>query len=221
MTQTLNKPTESELRGRYANAAEWLHALGDVPLERIVFDPWPGTATEEDVTRLDDHDDRLCELIDGTLVEKAMGLEESLIAGRIIFLLSLFMSERKLGVISSPDGMLRILPDRVRIPDVAFISFARLPGGRVPKDPVPSLAPDLAVEVLSDSNTRNEMSIKLREYFTAGVRLVWYVDPKTRSVDVYTGPQEVRKLSGDDLLSGGDVLPGFEVKVSAIFDVAP
>lgn len=115
---------------------------------------------------------------------------------------------------------MRILAGRVRIPDVAFIGFDRLPGRQVPRQAIPDLFPDLAVEVLSDSNTRQEMTIKLNEYFTAGTRLVWYVDPKTRSVDVYTGPDKVQRLTGDDLLTGGEVLPGFQTPVAAIFDVA-
>ena len=65
----------------------------------------------------------------------------------------------------------------VRIPDVAFTSWERLPGRRVPPEPIPELAPDLAVEVLSQSNTEAEMTRKRGEYFAAGVRLVWLVDP--------------------------------------------
>ncbi|HEY8669190.1 MAG TPA: Uma2 family endonuclease, partial [Tepidisphaeraceae bacterium] len=136
--------------------------------------------------RLDDHEDRLCELIDGTLVEKVMGYEESAVALRIAHLLMAFVAPRKLGILTGEAGMMRIMPNRVRIPDVAFVSFDRLPGRKSPGVPIPHLAPDLAVEVLSESNTRQEMQKKLQEYFTAGTRLVWYVDLKTRSVDVYT-----------------------------------
>jgi Uma2 family endonuclease len=114
--------------------------------------------------------------------------------------------------------MLRLLT-RIRIPDVAFISFDRLPGRTMPTSPIPAIAPDLIVEVISDSNTRAEMDNKLREYFAAGTRLVWYVDPPTRTVDVYTSPQNPQRLTVTDTLSGGDVLPGFQLTVAAIFDV--
>jgi Uma2 family endonuclease len=220
MIQTADIPPTSLAPGHFRTADEWWDSLGRVPMNRIVFDPLPGTATEQDVTRLDDHEDRLCELVDGTLVEKAMGFEESLIAIRIGYLLSVFIIPRKLGLISGEGGMMRILKGRVRIPDVAFISFDRLPNRRPPQGPIPNLAPDLAVEVLSDSNTRQEMSIKLSEYFKAGTRLVWYVDPKAKSVNVYTSPDQVQSLTMDAILTGGDVLPGFETPVSAIFDVA-
>jgi len=220
MAQAVSHPETLPVGVHYRTAAEWWDALGQVPLERIVFDPLPGTATEADVVRLDEDEDRLCELIDGTLVEKTVGFEESMIAVRIIQLLANFVFSRKLGVVSGPDGMMRILARRVRIPDAAFVSFNRLPDRKVPKGPIPDLAPDLAVEVLSDSNTRREMENKLQEYFKAGTRLVWYVDPKTQSVEVFTSPTQKTRISGSERLSGGDVLPGFEVAVSEIFDVA-
>lgn len=215
-----NLQSPSSPPARFRTAAEWWEALGNVPMERIVFDPWPGTATEQDVVRLDDHEDRLCELVDGTLVEKPMGYEESAIAVEIAVLLRNFVKPRKLGLVTGADGMMKILTRRIRIPDVAFVSYARLPDGKVPDRPVPELAPDLAVEVLSDSNTRREMTNKLQEYFTAGARLVWYVDPKTRTVDVYTGPDASTRLSENEQLTGGQVLPEFTVAVSAIFDIA-
>ena len=220
MTQTTTAPPNATTGSHYPTAAEWWDALGNVPLERIVFDPWPGTATEADVVRLDDHQDILCELIDGTLVEKTMGYEESAVAMLIGYVLLSFVAPRKLGIVSGEAGMMRILSRRVRIPDVAFVSFDRLPDRKVPAGPIPDLAPDLAVEVLSDSNTRREMENKLQEYFTAGTKLVWYVDIKTRSVEVYTSPSRVTRLSGGDILRGGEVLPGFEIGVSTLFEIA-
>lgn len=187
-------------------------------MDRIVFNPPPGTATEADVLRLDDHEDRLCELVDGTLVEKPVGYEESLIASQIIHLLLTFVRPRKLGRVSGEGGMMRILPTQVRIPDVAYVSFVSLAAAGFPTGPVPRVWPDLAVEVLSDSNTRKEMKIKLAEYFESGTRLVWYVDPPTRTVEVFTSPEHPRCLTEADRIDGGDVLPGFEVGVAEFFD---
>ena len=82
--------------------------------------------------------------------------------------------------------MMRLAPGLVRIPDVSFVSWDRFPDRRVTREPVPAIAPDLAVEVLSESNTKAEMDRKLREYFAAGARLVWYLDPEDRTVRVYT-----------------------------------
>ena len=78
---------------------------------------------------------------------------------------------------------------------------------------IPTVAPDLVVEVLSKGNTRREMVRKLDEYFRAGVRLVWYVDPKSRTVRVYTTPDDSVVLSEDQHLDGGDVLPGFTLSI--------
>jgi Uma2 family endonuclease len=206
---------------RFRTAVEWLHDLGNVPLERIRFDPWPGSATEADVVRLEERENRLCELVNGTLVEKPMGLVESIIAGVLIRVLGTFVESRRLGVVTAPDGMLRLSRDLVRIPDVAFISFARMPGGVLPNEPIPSLAPDMACEILSKSNTPAEMRRKLREYFDAGTRLVWIIDPPTRSATVHTSPEQSVAIPADGKLSGAEVLPGFEVALAELFANVP
>jgi Uma2 family endonuclease len=159
----------------------------------------------------------MCELIDGVLVEKTMGYAESLLACAIIELLRGFVRKHNLGIVLGEAGTLRILRDQVRIPDVSFLSWDRFPGGKLPKTPIPAVAPDLAVEVLSDSNTEGEMRRKLRDYFTTGVRLVWYVDPRTRTVAVYTSPDQCTALDESAILTGGDVLPGFELPLRDLF----
>src|SRR4051794_18297214 len=141
---------------RFPNFAEWWHSTGDVPLERIVTDPPPGTATEHDLLRLVEGD-RLVELIDGTLVEKPVGSEESLIAVNLTVALVSFTRPRKLGVVYGPDATLKMKSGRVRLPDVTFVSREDLPGGVVPKIPVPTLTPTIAAEVISEANTPREM----------------------------------------------------------------
>ena len=84
----------------------------------------------------------------------------------------------------------------VRIPDVAFLSMEKFPNGRFPKGAIAPLAPDLAVEVLSPSNTKQEMNEKLSDYFSHGARLVWYVDPETRTIDVFTGLRLLPPVGG-------------------------
>ena len=194
-----------------------LERLGGVSPDRVRYEPFPGTATEEDVIRIEQCENRLYELVDGVLVEKGMGYRESLLAVAIAAALREFVVPKKLGLVSGADGMMRLFAGLVRIPDVAFVSRGRLPGGKVPPEPIPELAPDLAVEVLSESNTRSEMARKRREYFDVGVRLVWLVDPKTETVAVYTGPDEHRVLSGRDELDGGAVLPGFTLSLESLF----
>ena len=198
--------------------ADLQHRLGDIPPGRIRMDPPPGTATAADVTRLQEKEGVLCELVERVLVEKTMGFRESILAMWIGRLLGEFAVLHKLGVVAGADGMMEITAGLVRIPDVSFLSWDRLPGRKIPREPIPELAPNLAVEVLSDSNTPAEMKRKRQEYFEAGVELVWEVDPEARSVVVWTSARESTTLTDpDDTLDGGAVLPGFTTTLRELF----
>lgn len=191
--------------------------LGNIPLNRIRMVPPPGLATEADVLEAKRQYNRLCELMDGVLVEKAMDFKESILAAALIEILRGFVVPRNLGVVTAPDGAVRLFPGFVRIPDVAFASLDRFPDGRIPDQPIPSLAPDLVVEVLSESNTPAEMDRKRGEYFSAGVQLIWEVDPKSRSVSVFTPDGTVTRLDDSATRERGDVLPGFSLKLMELF----
>lgn len=197
---------------RRQTLADLVHDLGDIPLDRIRLQPPPGTATVADVIA-----NQGCELVDGTLVEKAMGLLESFLAVYLSRLLDTFVDSRNLGMVAGEQGTMRILTGLVRIPDVAFISWDRFPGRRLPDEPVPNLVPDLAIEVISLSNTNAEMARKRREYFHAGVRLVWMVDRFDRNVMVYTSETDRQVLTEADTLEGDPVLPGFTLPVRDLF----
>ena len=191
-----------------------LRRLGDVPADRVRFTPVPGTATKDDLLR---PENKNCELVDETLVEKPMGMRESLLAIYLGELLGPFVRGRNLGLITGADGTYEVLLGLVRLPDVGFVSWDRLPGRRVPDEPIPNVVPDLAVEVLSPSNTAKEMARKRGEYFQAGVRLVWEIDPRTRTARVYTSETEFTDLTGADVLDGGAVLPGFTLPLAQLF----
>lgn len=197
--------------------ADLLKQLGRIPAHRVRLHPVPGTATEADLLAHNDHEATLCELVDGTLVEKPMGMLESDLTTTLIMFLKQFVRRHKLGIVTAPDGTMRLATGNVRLPDVAFIAKTSYPGGKRPTEAIPTLAPDLAVEVLSKSNTKAEMARKLREYFGSGTRLAWLVDPKTRSVRVYTSPTASTRLEGDATLDGGDVLPGFVLPLADLF----
>jgi Uma2 family endonuclease len=199
------------------NVAQLLQFVPGVPPERIRLVPKPGEATEEDVVRLWEEQKILCELVDGILVEKPMGFQESVIASRVIMYLSLFVHEHDLGVVAGEAGMLRISAHRVRMPDVSYLSWAQLPDHQIPSTPILGAHPDLAVEVLSPSNTDTEMARKIAEYFASGTRLAWIVDPPTRTVTVYTSAEPGEVLHADQTLTGGDLLPGFELPIAKIF----
>ena len=198
--------------------ADLLERLGVGP-ERICMRPPPGLATEADVlAALEAPRKRICELIDGVLVEKSMGYSESILANYLSFVITRFVLQQDLGLVSGPDGAIRLWPGRVRVPDIAFISWDRLPERRVPKQPIPTLAPDLAIEVLSESNTPAEMLFKRRDYFAMGVGLVWEIDPRGRTASVYTSPEPPTAiLTEADALDGSPVLPGFTLPLHDLF----
>lgn len=218
MTAIAPTPSPAAPVPRFRNAAELLHALGDVPPERVLMDPLPGTATERDLLVLVERDKRLVELIDGTLVEKPVGLDEARIATLVSHLLNAWIIPRKLGIVAGADATLRMNSGRIRLPEVCFVSRDRYLSLPHPLPAVSPLAPDLAVEVLSETNTAAEMAQKRREYFSSGTRLAWIIDPSARTVCVYTSPEQPdRVLADTGTLDGGEVLPGFTVAVAELF----
>ena len=198
--------------------AEVLARLGDIPATRVRWRPYPGTATVEDVVEIWDRERKLFELVEGVLVEKAMGFRESIVAIEIAKLLAMFVDQYDLGAVTGADGMVQLFANLVRMPDVAFVTWERARAANAGREPAPQMAPDLAVEVLSRSNTKREMQRKLQEYLDADVRLVWFVDLDTRSVTVYTSDGKSTVIAADGELTGGDVLPGFSVRVASLFE---
>jgi Uma2 family endonuclease len=198
-------------------ASEVIARFGDIPIARIRTSPAPGEATEADVIELNERHDRLYELIDGTLVEKAMGWQEAELAIIIATLLRKFVVENRLGKVFGPDGMLRLEPEQIRIPDVAFVSKQRFASRAPTPGAFWELGCDLAVEVISPSNTRREMERKLNDYFAAGVGAVWLVYLNPREVVVYSSPNKSVTLRGEDVLDGADILAGFSVPVAQLF----
>jgi Uma2 family endonuclease len=197
--------------------ADLLRRLGGVPADRVRVLPRLGNATLQDVIDIQQKEGRLCELVDGVLLEKTMGYTESQLAMYLGVILTTFVNSRNMGIVTGTDGTVELMPDLVRIPDVAFTSWGRMPGRRRPLEPIPRLSPNLAVEVLSRSNTPGEMARKRQDYFTAGVEIVWEIDPVDRTVMVYTSPTQFTTLGIAETLDGGTVLSGFTLPVSQLF----
>ncbi|MEQ8789048.1 MAG: Uma2 family endonuclease [Pirellulaceae bacterium] len=193
--------------------AELIDELGGVSPRRILLRPAPGTATEQDLLARAKQKAGVCELVDVVLVEKAMGFRESLLALALTELLRAFVKQHNLGLIAGAAGLLRLTPGLVRGPDVSFVSWSKIPDGRVPQAPIP----DLAVEILSESNTSGEMLRKRRDYFTAGTRAVWQFDLNARTAEVFTSPADSIVVGESQILDGGDVLPGFSLPLAKLF----
>ena len=172
--------------------------------------------TAEDLYRLP-ADGQTHELVEGFLLsEPPPGAEHGRVEARIVGLVIAFVRANALGTVYCGDAgfVLARGPDTVRGPDLAFVSAGRalnrspgyLPG-----------APDLAVEIRSPSDRAGDVRSKVADYLAAGTRLVWLVDPETRTVRVYRTLLEPRVLRGTDELDGEDVLPGFRVPVAELF----
>jgi Uma2 family endonuclease len=178
--------------------------------------------TAEDLWELPERPGVRYELVEGELVEvPGAGALHNLIAALVYRLIYDFVSGRDLGLVFT-DGLAYVLgrnPDRVRIPDVSFVSRERIPAGGVPAGFWPG-APDLAVEVVSPNDLAEDVHGKAREYLVAGVRLVWVCWPKYQAVSVHAPGAPTRELGPDDELDGGDILPGFRVGVAALFESA-
>lgn len=169
------------------------------------------------MTYLRDTEKRLYELIDGTLVEKSIGWQDSLLAGILVQWLNNYLDSNHIGVATGADGMTRLFGDTVRGPDVAFVAWDRLPDGHMPTAPIPDLVPNFVIEVLSTSNTYAEMSRKRREYFHAGVELLWMVEHRTRTVTVFRSTQDATVYTDVAIIDGGQVLPGWQVDIGELF----
>jgi Uma2 family endonuclease len=193
----------------------YLHAqLGGVPLTRIRRDPPPGSATEDDLLRAPKP---TCELIDGVLVEKAMGNRESLLALFLGGLIRTHVDKTDAGVVLGPDGHLRLGGGQLRAPDVSYIPWGDFPNEEIPDEAYWSVAPALAVEVLSPTNTAAEIDRKLGELFAAGCKLAWVIDPPTKTARVHTSAKKFKELDETGTLDGGKVLPGFKLKLVDLF----
>ena len=162
---------------------------------------------------------RRLELVKGKVYEMApAGGPHGYIAMNIGALINVHVRANGLGrVFAAETGfILHRAPDTVRAPDAAFISYDRLGEEAIP-DGYLAVAPDLVVEVVSPGDTRRGVREKVEEWLRAGVRLVWVIDPVTRSADVYRSLDDVSHLSEDAVLDGQDVVPGFACRLGELF----
>lgn len=175
----------------------------------------PAACTAEELLDLPDDGFRY-ELVRGELRQMAPGgYEHGRVAARTARVLDGFVSEHRLGeVVGAETGfVLARDPDTVRAPDAAFVAAERVPTDR---DGYAELAPDLVVEVVSPSDRAAEVADKVLMWLEAGCRMVWVLYPQRRAA-VHRPGGEARLLGPDDVLDGGEVLPGFALPVADLF----
>jgi Uma2 family endonuclease len=161
--------------------------------------------------------DRRVELVRGELVDMSpIGIRHWDLVARLWRLLDAFVLKHQLGAVGAEGGFLLSKdPDVVRAPDLAFVAAHRL--GNLQRDSYFDIPPDLAVEVLSPSDRPGDLWDKIRDYFSAGTRLVWVIDPHEQHVAAHHPDGRTQVYSGDDDVPGEDVIPGFSFKPSQLF----
>ncbi len=171
--------------------------------------------TVEEVAQLPDDTFRYA-LIRGVLYRMPPPMaRHGLVVGAVTWHVYGFVAERGLGVVYDQSGfILERDPDVLLSPDLAFVQHARVPEN---PDTYPMLAPDLVIEVASPSQTGPSIEEKVSIYLSAGVRLIWAVDPTRRTVRVRRPDGTDRVLTDRDELDGEDVLPGFHLPVVKLF----
>jgi Uma2 family endonuclease len=176
--------------------------------------------TAEEFARLPETEDgSKQELVRGRIetISPPPRFDHGLIQGQICFVLRLFLATHPIGRVTTESGVVvGDDPDTVRGPDVAFWSFQRLPADVV-VETYPAVAADLCVEILSPGEQYGRLQRKIGDYLACGVRLVWVVDPESRTVTVYRPDAPLTVLQDNDDITGGDVLPGFTRRVAELF----
>jgi Uma2 family endonuclease len=174
--------------------------------------------TPEDLLTMPDGDSY--ELVNGKLVELNVSMFSSYIAGIIYSLLHAYCEAKKLGWVFPVGTSFQCFPEdrrKVRKPDVSFIALHRLSVNQALVQGHGQVVPDLAVEVVSPKDLFAEVSTKVDEWLNAGVRLVWVVDPKQRTVTVYLPGTAGKVLREKDKLTGNKVIPGFRCQIGQFF----
>ena len=173
--------------------------------------------TIEEFSRLPDSEHK--ELVRGEVIESMPpSKEHGRIAAAIVTLLRLWVKQGAGGQVGVESGfILAQNPGIIRAPDVHYVSDARIAADNE-ASAFWTIAPDLAVEVVSPSETADEVREKVRDFLAAGTPLVWTVHPRTREVVAHTADGLARTYSADDIVEHPDVLPGFACKVAELFE---
>ena len=175
-----------------------------------------------DWSQLPEYEDRQLELIDGEIIDMSpSSAKPSMIGIEVGSFIRYFVREHDLGYVSGADGAYELSPGNTLAPDVGFIAKARLT--KMPERFFP-MAPDLAVEVISPTDSIKKTLRKAAKYLAAGTKLVWLFYPEDRTVDVCRPAPEgtqsgmlITELTIDDTLDGGEVLLGFRLPIRDVF----
>ncbi|SRR5260221_2828172 len=174
-----------------------------------------------ELSKRPEYADKSIELTEGYIVEvAASSIKPSLVTHKIELVIGNYVDEHNLGYVTNAEGGYELSPTTVLAPDVGFIAKARITS--LPERYFPG-APDLAIEVVSSTDSVKATQRKAAKYLAFGTRLVWIFYPAERAVDACTaipdGGMIIHEIDIDGMLDGGDILPGFKVAVRDVFKV--
>lgn len=174
--------------------------------------------TAEDLLALADDENRY-ELVRGELIMMTpASARHGKFASRLDRALGGYVEEHELGEVytAEPGFELEAEPPTVRAPDVAFVRRERIPPEGEP-DGFWAIAPDLVIEIISPSETAQAIHEKVADYLRAGTQLLWLIYPASQAAMEYLPPMDARRLTVEDDLNGGDVVPGFRYPLRRLF----
>ena len=186
--------------------------MNDLPIDAPA-----GVLTLEEYRRMSEDDAWRDELVRGRVVrEPRPGVPHALVLEALFRALAARIPTTRARLLFETGFLLSVESPTVRGPDLSIVMAERLPL-QSSREGFWTIAPDLAIEVVSPSNSAAEMREKVMDYLQAGSRLVWVVDPKSRTIAVYRSRNDIRLLTVEDELDGGDVLPEISIPVAEIF----
>jgi len=197
-----------------------LYRLGDIPPERVRAEPPPGTATEADLILLDGQKPK-CELIDGTLVERAGGCPESYLTCVITGEVGVYLKANPVAFQGGSGYSVRVGPQQVRLADGVVVRWKAGESRRVKSCIITDDIPAMIFEIPKPSNTKADIARKLAEFFAAGTQVAWVVDSRTGTADIYTTATDKVTVPRDGVLTAEAVLPGFALPLAVVFAHGP
>jgi Uma2 family endonuclease len=175
--------------------------------------------TAEELFRLPEDETQWCELIEGEIVQiSPPGGMHAYVGGVLTALLSAHVRGKRLGAVIGEAGVIVSRdPDTVLAPDGAFVTQEQIAAHGIPEAYF-TYPPALVIEVVSPHDTMSEVAAKMRRWLNAGVRLGWVVEPVSRTVTIYRSADDVRILTEKEMLTGEEIVPGFECPVASLFE---
>jgi Uma2 family endonuclease len=184
----------------------------------VVRSPMMPRATKRDAFRVECRTKLVHELFDGVLYEKPLDSVRALLTIELGLWFGRYLDENDIGFMLESQATLALRRGVIVSPDFSVVLWDQCSGRKVPWEWAPRLVPAVAVDIRGPSSTPERITRRHCEYFLAGVAIVWVIDPKTRAADVYTAPGAKTAVPPTGALDGGDVLPGFRLTLTKLFE---